>query len=143
MIRRAEPGDKAAVLRMARDFHAASGTALPYSAATASMLFDACLAGGDRLCLVLDVDGAHGTLVAQAGPHHFSPVRIATEIIWWVDPDYRGIDAMRFLPAYEAWARERGCQFASMVGLGSDPAVGRLYELRRYVPAERHYLKTL
>lgn len=143
MIRRAVATDKAAVLRMARDFHSASETSLPFSAAMASMLFDASLTDADRLCLVLDANGVRGTLVAQAGPHHFSPVKVATEIIWWVDPDARGIEALRMLRAYEDWARERGCAFAAMVGLGADPVVGRTYEIRGYAPAERHFLKAL
>src|SRR5262245_30350695 len=103
MIRRALPCDKMAILRMARDFHAASGTALPFSAPMASMVFDACLEDADRLCLVLDSNGPKGVLAAQAGQHHFSPVRVATEIMWWVDPGARG-KSLGMLREYEAWA---------------------------------------
>ncbi|MBZ9922143.1 GNAT family N-acetyltransferase, partial [Mesorhizobium sp. BR1-1-7] len=139
-VRRATGADQTRALEMARDFHKASETELPFSAAMAAGVFNASLSSYDRICLVLDVDGtARGILVAHAGMHGFSPVKIATEIVWWIDPDARGRGAIKMLAAYEDWARACGCKFASMVGLGSDPAVSRLYESRNFKAAERHF----
>lgn len=144
-IRRAAMGDKGRVLAMARAFHVASGIDVPFSAALAAVLFDACLVDPDRLCLVLDINGAAcGVLAAQAGPHGFAPVRLASELMFWISPDHRGSSAaLRMIDAYEAWARERGCHIAHLVGLGDAPAAGTLYARRGYRPAERHFMKNL
>lgn len=145
IVRRALPCDKGRLLVMARAFHAASGTPLPFSAAAASLVADAAMADPDRLCLVLaDAGGtARGALLALAGDHHFSPVRIASEIMWWIDPDYRGRAAGDMIAAYEQWAAERGCDFIHMAGLGGDPAVSALYRRRGYQPAETHFMKPI
>ena len=143
MIRRAVVADKSRCLQLARNFHIASGLPIPFSPAYASLLFDACLRERDRFCLVLDDGGVHGVLAAQAGSLPIAPVKAATELIWWIEPTHRGRSAIAMLEAYEAWARERGCMFANMVGLGSDPLPARLYERRGYIAAERHFMKTL
>lgn len=143
MIRRARTDDKARVLMLARSFHIASGLPIPFNAPYASLLFDACLSEPDRLCLVLDDDDVQGVLAAQAGLLPIAPVKAATELIWWIEPAHRGRSALAMLDAYEAWARERGCVFANMVGLGSDPLPARLYERRGYIAAERHFMKPL
>lgn len=144
-IRRAEAGDKGRALLMARDFHRASGVPVPFSPALASLIFDATLSDPDRLCLVLDVDDvARGILAAQAGPHGFAPIRLASEVMFWVDPGHRGTSAaVRMIAAFEDWARSRACHLCHMVGLGSDPAVGRLYARCGYQAAERHFMKSL
>jgi len=144
MIRPAVLGDRMRVLAMAKAFHHASGVPFPFSAPMADMLFRSSIADADMLCLVLDVDGiAHGVLAAEARAHRFSPVKMAFELIFWIDPDYRGRDAGAMLDAYEVWARQQGCAFIHMVGLGGDPLTSRLYERRGYLAAERHFMKSL
>lgn len=144
MIRNAIPADKARVLVMAKAFHAASGVPFPFSAAAASVLFDAALVDGNRLCLIYEREGiARGVLAAVCAPHHLAPVKVASEIIWWIDPDWRGRAATKMLAAYEAWSAERGCQYVSMVGLGADPSVSELYARRGYQAVERHFMMPL
>jgi GNAT superfamily N-acetyltransferase len=144
MIRRAELSDRMRVLSMAKAFHAASGVPFPFSPAMADGLFRASLADEDRLCLVYAPDDiARGVLTAQASVHPFAPVKVASEIIWWVDPAFRGQAVVGMLSAYEAWAVERGCSLAGMVGLGSEPLTTRLYLRRGYEPAETHFIKAL
>lgn len=143
IVRKALQADKSRCLQLARNFHLASGLPIPFSAPYASLLFDACLTDTDRLCLVLDIDGVQGVLAAQAGLLPIAPVKAATELLWWIEPSYRGRAAIQMLDAYEAWARERGCVFANMVGLGSAPLPARLYERRGYIAAERHFMKAI
>ncbi|RJG46495.1 GNAT family N-acetyltransferase [Mesorhizobium sp. DCY119] len=144
MIRRAVVADKMRVLMMARSFHVAAGLPFALHAAHASLVFDACLTDVDRVCLVYDVDGtAQGVLAAQAGAHPFGPFKVATEIMWWIEPAHRGRAALHMIAAYEAWARERGCSFANLVGLGADPITTKLYERCGYAAAERHFMKPL
>ncbi len=142
-VRRAQPSDKSRVLMMARSFQAASGLPIPFNAAYASMLYDTLIRNPAMLCLVLDDKGPCGVLAAQSGTLPLAPVKAASELIWWIEPAHRGKAAKLMLDAYEEWAREQGCQFVNMVGLGADPLTTRLYERRGYIAAERHFLKSL
>ncbi|WP_244490281.1 GNAT family N-acetyltransferase [Rhizobium sp. Root483D2] len=132
------------VLAMAKAFHRASGAPFPFSAPMADALFHSALADADMLCLVQDAEGsARGVIVAEARPHRFTPVKMAFELIFWIDPEHRGRHAGAMLDAYETWARHRGCAFIHMVGLGGDPLTSRLYERCGYQAAERHFMKSL
>lgn len=143
IVRQARPCDKSRVLMMARSFQAASGLPIPFNAAYASMLFDTLCTSPTHLCIVLDINGPCGVLAAQSGTLPLAPVKAASELIWWIEPDHRGRSAQAMLDVYEAWAREQGCQFVNMVGLGADPLTTRLYERRGYIAAERHFMKSL
>ena len=144
MIRPAVFGDRMRVLAMAKAFHTASGAVFPFSAPMADNLFNVSLDAQDRLCLILDVDGyAHGVLAAEAQTHRFSPVKMAFETIFWIDPSHRGRHALGMLDAYEQWARQNKCAFIHMVGLGGDPLTSRLYERSGYQAVERHFMKPL
>jgi GNAT superfamily N-acetyltransferase len=127
---------------MLRDAHRAGGLPFKFSAPHAVALFDAQLAP-NRLCLVMAAPNPVGVLMASAQEHPFAPVRYAAEVVWWIDPAHRGQGAAEMLDAYEAWASEKGCAFASMAALAAAPRAGRIYERRGYVPAEIHYLKPL
>ena len=91
-----------------------------------------------------DVAGvAQGILMAISFEHHFGPVLLAKETVWWIDPAHRGRAAVQMLDAYEAWAASKKCQFVGMAGMGADPDVAKLYLRRGYRVAETHFLKAL
>ena len=150
MIRLAVPSDKVPVIRLLQHSRAAAGFdqadglfSFPFDPAYAERLFLAHLVS-QRLCMVLDVGGtAQGVLMAVAVDHPFGPVKLARETVWWIEPDHRGLAAVRMLELYENWARDNGCQFTGMAGMGAEPDVGVLYERRGYRAAEMHYLKAL
>lgn len=145
MIRRATKSDKGDVVRMARDFHAASGLPVPFSAPMASVLFDSCISTPDRVCFVLDVNGrARGALAAHCGTHVFLPVLVSSEIMFWIDPEHRGgSGARRLMDAYEEWSRNLGCSICNMIGLDAEPGVSTLYNRCGYERVETHYMKNL
>ena len=152
MIRQAVIDDKARVITLLRhsrdaagfdDAGGPTGFAFDFDAAYAERLFLAHLAP-HRLCLLLHVGGmAQGILMAACGDHPFGPVRLARETVWWIEPDYRGLGAVKMLNGYELWARDQGCTFIGMAGMGDDPQVGRLYLRRGYRVAETHFLKAV
>lgn len=134
----------AALLRMGRDFLAGSGLPLPWDAPWVSMQVAALMTDPAGLVLVLGAP-AQGFLAARAGAHIFSPVPMAQELAWWIDPPARSARAATgLLDAYEAWARERGCVAAGL-GLyaGADERLPEFYRRRGYAPVEGHYLKAL
>nr|WP_286164911.1 GNAT family N-acetyltransferase [Ochrobactrum sp. J50] len=96
------------------------------------------------MALVLELDGGlRGIFAATIQPHFFSLEICAQELVWWVDPAYRGRGAVKMLAEYEAWARSKGCHAVNMVGLGGDPVTTRLYERHGFTAQERHFLKRL
>ncbi|WP_315742849.1 MULTISPECIES: GNAT family N-acetyltransferase [unclassified Bradyrhizobium] len=118
---------------------------LDFSPDHAERVVRAHLRGGFACAFILDVEGvAEGLLLAAAFEHSFAPLWIAKETAWWIEPQHRGSRAAwQMLDAYESWARERGCVFGGMAGMGDHPYVGMLYRRRSYVGAETHYLKAL
>jgi hypothetical protein len=120
-----------------------TGFTFPFDAAYAERLFIVHQMPR-HLCLLHVVeDLAQGVLMAAYAEHPFGPVRLARETVWWIEPEYRGLGAVKMLDAYEHWARANHCQFIGMAGMGDDPDVGKLYRRRGYQVAERHYLKAI
>lgn len=143
MIRHATPADRAAIVRMARDFHAASDSPLMFDAAYAASVAGAYIADDDKLCLVLDHDGPAGVLAAHVYQHPLAPVLAAGELMWWIDPKHRGLCAMRMLGAYEEWARAKGCVLIGMATPPGDDKAASIYRRKGYAPAGQHFFKTI
>ena len=93
--------------------------------------------------VLLDEAGkAVGTLGAVKYPEPNSGAMMACELFWYVLPEYRG-DGMGLLREYEAWAKESGCRYASVVHLMGEMAdvMKRVYERKGYIAREVHYTK--
>jgi hypothetical protein len=150
MIRPAQIKDKARVIELLRHSSIAAGFHrtenvfhFPLEAAYGERLFLAHMLP-HRLCLVLEVcNRAQGVLMATAAEHPFGPVMVARETAWWIEPEHRGLAAIKMLDIFERWARAEGCLFAGMGGLGEAPDVASIYTRRGYRAAETHFLKAL
>lgn len=100
----------------------------------------------DFLVLVsTDNEKVVGVLAAYAFTPVFTDTRIACEVFWYLDPDYRkgprGLDMMK---AYEYWAKLVGCQVAQYGWLTSSPEKMKvLYERTGAKLAEHVYYKDL
>lgn len=86
-----------------------------------------------------------GGIVGAMVPLWFNPsVRVAAEMAWWVDEEFRGTSAgVKLARAFEQWGRERGAAAVSMSDLvidGETPA-GRLFEKLSYRVVERCQMK--
>lgn len=138
-VRLATEADRAAVIRLLKESHAAAGFTFPFSAPHAAQLFDAHLIDG--LILVVG-QTAQGVLMARKFEHPFGAGKWAKETVWYISPDARGRSAFQMLDAYEAWAREQGCVTIGMASLATNDVSG-IYERRGYAPAETHFLKAL
>jgi GNAT superfamily N-acetyltransferase len=153
MIRRAIETDRARVITLLEASRAGAGFdrpegltgfVFPFSPAYAERLFWRYLRAPKAMFIIHDVDGlAQGLLMAHAFEHDFGPVMVAQERVWWIDPEHRGSAAARMLNSYEEWAKNLGCKFVGMAGMGEDPVVGELYKRRGYRVAETHYLKAI
>jgi GNAT superfamily N-acetyltransferase len=143
MIRKAVLADRPAIVRMARDFHAAANMPMAFDPAYAASVASIYIADDDKLCLVLDHDGPAGVLAAHAYLHPLAPVLAADELMWWVAPKHRGLAAMRMLSAYEDWARSRGCVLIGIATPPSDERAVALYRRRGFSAAGAHFSKTI
>src|SRR4030095_2568562 len=122
MIRLATIEDKARVItlldhsRIAAGFAGAdgiSGFSFAFDPAYAERLFLTPLLRPNMLCLLLEQDGlAQGVLMAVASEHPFGPVRLARETLWWIEPEYRGLSALKMLDAFEGLCGLRVLRFS-------------------------------
>ena len=100
----------------------------------------------DFLVLVsYDGDKVVGVLAAYAFEPVFTDTRIACEVFWYLDPEYRkgsrGLDMMK---AYEYWAKLVGCKVAQYGWLVSSPEkMKTLYARTGAKLAEHVYYKEL
>jgi GNAT superfamily N-acetyltransferase len=142
LIRSASTADILEMLRMGRAF-VETGVDIPFDPAYAQASLRGHLEAEGRLSLVLDLKGkTRGMLCAAWVPSPLAPVRIATELVFWIDPEARGRWAVSFIRAYEAWARDAGCSHVSLIARARTTA-GQLYERLGYEPAEQTFSKAL
>ena len=91
---------------------------------------------GDRLI---------GMLCLHIDPATFNPAVIAAELVWWMDPEYRGgMAGIRLVKAGEETAPERGATVMNMGVLATSPAEAQtLLERLGYKPSHTILSKRL
>lgn len=147
MIRPAAPSDLPALLRHGRAFAAA----LPYEGMVdfdpESFVRSLRRVMADDLVLVAE-EGRRllgSAAMAFYPAFHNDRVLIGQELFWWVEPGCRNGVGRALLEGLEAEAERRGVsllRMACVAGLRHE-ALGRLYERRGYVEADRSYMKGL
>ena len=145
MIRLANERDLSSLLRICREFHAASpyhGTA--FDEPRVSQVFAGFLRADRKHSVVLmaEQDGeVIGTIVCTSAVNVWNQEKTAYELIWWVDPEHRnGPTGMRLLKEYFNWAKqEAGCTMVTADHIASDPRYGELYVRLGLVPVSCSY----
>jgi GNAT superfamily N-acetyltransferase len=86
-----------------------------------------------------------GMLIAYASELPFSSEKVATEVAWWVDPQYRNTRiGLELLSAYEAWAElnnYRAVQTALLSHLKGSESLPRIYARRGYTKTEESFIQ--
>lgn len=133
---------------MAHRFHAAS----PYDDLTMDEdkvveLIDSFL-NGDRnqriVILALEDDQPIGMIAGVTSEMLFSRDKIASEMMWWIEPEHRGSRAaLQLLDAYEFWAKKVGAKVVQLSSVDTEHAdrLDRLYKKRGYYLVERGYIR--
>lgn len=145
-LRLATDKDEQEVLRMASCFHGVS----PYKdlefSSTASLgLFNAYL-HGDKTSLVIILseqdERPRGMVIGMSSTPLFSEDKMATEIAWWMDEEYRGSkDSLLMIEAYQEWSRRVGAKMTQVAMLDDLTDLSRFYTKKGYRPAERSFIK--
>ena len=101
----------------------------------------------DSVVILWDKDGiVSGLIAGQWTEVRFNNSRVATEIVWWVEPYARKTEAAnRLLGAFEAWAEHENCQRVQMYALNNNYAsvLHRYYYKEGYKLAELSYVRDL
>lgn len=142
MIRRADMGDTLAITAMAKRFADAAATGLPFSAAYAEARARSVIADPMGVVILWDDGHPRGVLAGVIRQHLLFPVAVASELLWWIEPDARGHAARPMLRAFEAWAEAHGADRVEMACF--DDRAGALYARAGYEQSsERHWGKGL
>ena len=96
--------------------------------------------------LVAEHDGKLiGMLCAHIDPATFTPAVIAAELVWWMEPEFRGgMSAVRLVRAAEGDARAKGATVFNMCILStSPPEAAELLKMLGYAPSHTVVTKRL
>lgn len=89
-----------------------------------------------------DNDKLVGMLVGVVNESLFSNDKIASELAWFVEKEYRGTSvALRLLVEFEKWAKLQGCSFIAMIDLHRVNNLENMYNKLGYELAEKTYMK--
>jgi hypothetical protein len=87
-----------------------------------------------------------GILVGLIGNEHplINGKKVATELVWYVKPAFRGKYSCRLLDAYEHWAKVIcGCDIIHVANFGNSKELDRLYSYRGFAPVEKSFIKMI
>jgi GNAT superfamily N-acetyltransferase len=148
LIRLAKEKDLPSLVKMARRFFEASG----YSDITSfdrdsfRATFSNLIFNHAAVVLVAEKDEqAVGMAAALIYPFYFNANhRTSQEMLWWVDPEHRGIGSELF-EALEREVKVRGAESLTMVTLEAltPERIGKFYQSRGYRPSDHSYIKKL
>lgn len=140
MLRLATLEDVDNIVKMAMNFQ----STLPYGgyaeSSTIENLATSLIEGNREDGVVIMSD--NGFIAAIRNPYVFGSIYVATELGWWVEPEYRSTgQGADLIEAFEFWATRVGCKMCTLISL--DDELGKYYEKRGYVLSERAYMKEL
>ena len=135
------------VIKLGKNFLQASPYSdLRFSEEATEAYLRVCLTNPEERICILSMDGniAVGALLAHTSLAPFSSDKIATELAWWVEPEYRNSRrGLELKAAYEYWAIKMGAKKIGMALLNTEhgPALHRLFSRNGYKEAETAYVK--
>lgn len=94
--------------------------------------------------LLLHEDLPVGLLIACLQPLLTGSQKVATELCWWVEPEFRSrVQSERLIDAFEYWARKVGAHTTVLSSLHGDlhKPLARYYTRRGYRPVEYTFMK--
>lgn len=130
--------DSNAAVKLLMNFYKASSLPFKTSAAWALALFKMFVNDEDKIAIIKD----GGILLGGISESLLGPFKQAQEIIWWVDPEYRG-NSLSMIEIYEKWATDNGALFIELKSLHKFKEVEKIYTRLGYEPMETSWVKTI
>jgi hypothetical protein len=132
------------IVEFALAFHGEAAPPFAFEPDQAARTARRCITHPDGYLAVLEArNDLGGCIAGWVSRHPFGKFEIAIEMLWWVDPDFRGIAALRLHKGFEEWARAKGCRLASMSAIAGDDRLADFYARGGYRPFEVNFLKEL
>lgn len=144
-LKLAEATDLPDIVDMALKFAAVSPySELPIEQEKIEELILSMLKDRNKTIIVLYMkdDKPVGMLAGMTSEMLFNRELLASEVIWWVEPEHRSRKSFALKEAYEYWAKRVGAKYIQMSNL-NDKRVEQFYERTGYKLTERAYLKVL
>jgi len=106
------------------------------------------IGAGPKDCVVLlsiIEDKPVGMVAGLSREWIFSKEKHATEIVWWVDPEYRGEAGKELQEAFVFWANKGGCKYLHMTLLENKDKtkMKKLYEKQGFKLFEQAWVKEI
>jgi RimJ/RimL family protein N-acetyltransferase len=144
-IREATEADLPSLLEMFEAFRQTPTYAryVSHAPAVAEAFLRMLIVSPDATIFVRQWDGdIVGMLGVMAYAHPMSGERMASELFWWLDPEYRGAGGWMLRRA-EKWATAHGATRLQMVSPVENVRVQETYDALGYQPFEVSYYKEL
>jgi len=84
-----------------------------------------------------------GMLSLISAPAPFWNGFLASEQVWWVDPNHRGRYSLMMVDLAEEWAKKTGCLGIAFSALNSNDMVTKIYEKKQFKLTELAYYKDI
>lgn len=150
MLKLATKEDVADIVLMAQRFHASSNQEdQPFDEHKVYSFIDALLSsGGTRSIIILACNDEmpFGFIVGVINENLFNRDLVATELAWWVEPEFRKTpDSIKLVEAYEYWASMMGARQSHLTVTTSanHDVLCRFYKNRGYTHKETSFIKDL
>lgn len=146
-VRDAVLADLPAVIEMAQAFlrQTPYGQHLPEQPDALAAFAERLLLSPDGVILVAPAadGGLVGMIALWVYAHPMSGERVASELVWWVNPDARGSLGVRLVRRAEQWARAQGAAVLQMIAPQHAPRVGDVYRALGFDAIETSYQRRL
>lgn len=142
-LKLATEADFPAILDMAMKFAQASPYKdFPIEEEKVAALLQTLLHDKNKTIVVLYIqnDKPVGMIAGMISEMLFNREMVASELIWWVNPEVRSRKTLSLKEAYEYWAKRVGAKYIQMTNLNDDK-ITRYYERTGYVLTEKSFLK--
>jgi GNAT superfamily N-acetyltransferase len=109
-------------------------------------VFQEMIESPEGVVLIADIGQPVGCLMGRIHEWLFSREKVAAELLWWVDPEYRKTTIARDLQhTFNEWAVSEGADILqmSMAMTEQSPLIDRFYKRQGFKQTESHYLKRL
>lgn len=145
MLRLAEERDYPDVLRMLRSFHESSTySGISFSEGKIQEFWKYYLENNREIIVILSEQGGRprGLIVGMISRPPFSDEAVASELAWWMDPEFRrSKDSLLLFDAYQDWAFRVGASMCHMALLASSPDLSKRYEKNGYQKVETTFMR--
>ena len=147
-VRLAEKTDLLAILDLCQHHHdSVAFGALPFSRPKVYQILQASLADPTRSVLLISQDGPKivGVFLATVSEVSFSEEKVASELAFWLLPDYRkSRRVLDLISAFEYWAKHIAkVRYAILSKTPLQDETERSYQRLGYGKVETNYLKKL